>query len=80
MPAWLPERVNKVFSSVAPRGLPGVTLTGGKNATEHAIMDAMKVRGQGKVLGFAGSNHGQGLAMSKFAHPSMSLNCDWPVL
>jgi len=43
--AGLPERVNKVFGSVAPKGLPGVNLTGGKNATEHAIMDAMRVRG-----------------------------------
>jgi hypothetical protein len=45
--AGFADRVNKAFGSVAPKGLSGITLTGGKNATEHAIMDVMKVRGQG---------------------------------
>jgi acetylornithine/succinyldiaminopimelate/putrescine aminotransferase len=31
-------------------------------------------------MGFHGSNHGQGLAMSQFAHPTMSLKLGWPVL
>ena len=46
-------------------------------------MDAMKVRGGDKnykVMGFSGSNHGQGIAMSQFAHPSMSIGLSWPVL
>jgi hypothetical protein len=59
-------------------------LTGGRNSTEHAILDAFKVRGGNPrnltVLGFTGANHGHGIAMQQFAHPSMSLSLGWPSL
>lgn len=56
-------------------------LTGGRSATELAVMDAFKQReGKRLALGFAGSNHGQGLAMTQFAHPNMCNSLGWPVL
>ena len=30
------------------------------------------------ALGFEGSNHGNSLALTQFAHPSMSLQLGWP--
>jgi 4-aminobutyrate aminotransferase-like enzyme len=59
----------------------GITLTGGRNATEQALMDAFRNReGKTKAMGFVGANHGQGLAMTQFAHPQMSLSMGWPSL
>ena len=56
-------------------------LTNGRSAAEQAMMDAFKRRnGKNKALGFAGASHGQGLAMTQFAHPEMSLSMGWPVL
>ena len=75
--------VRSALGPVAPALLQAITLTGGRNATEHAIMHAMQARGNGKskVLGFHGSNHGHGLAMTQFAHPQMSANgLGWPCL
>jgi 4-aminobutyrate aminotransferase-like enzyme len=45
------------LSSVAPGANKSVTLTGGRNAAEQAIFEAIIQRGDGKrysVLGFAG--------------------------
>ena len=78
------SQVQKAFSSIQPQHLNTVTLTGGRNATEHAILDAFKVRGGNTrnltVLGFTGANHGHGIAMQQFAHPNMSLSLGWPSL
>lgn len=52
------NKAYKILGSVAPKGLTSITLTGGNNSTEHAVMDAIKARGYGGVIGFAGSNHG----------------------
>ena len=30
------------------------------------------------AMGFAGSNHGNSLVLTQFAHPGMSLNLGWP--
>lgn len=67
---------------LAPNSLQHCRLTGGRSATELAVIDAFKRRqGKNKALGFAGASHGQGLAMSQFAHPNMSLGAlNWPVL
>lgn len=78
------SRVNNVLGSIAPAHLQAITLTGGRNASESALLDAFAQR-EGKVnqlsaLGFAGANHGHGLAMTQFAHPNMSLQADWPAL
>ena len=44
-------------------------------------MDAFKRRdGKRLALGFAGASHGQGLAMTQFAHPEMANSLGWPVL
>ena len=44
-------------------------------------MDAFKQRkGTSQAIGFGGSNHGQGLAMTQFAHPNMSMSMGWPCL
>lgn len=77
-----PEFAHKLLSSIAPsRHLQSITLTGGRNATEHALMDAFRNRqGKSSALGFAGANHGQGLAMTQFAHPQMSMSMGWPCL
>jgi acetylornithine/succinyldiaminopimelate/putrescine aminotransferase len=76
--------VKAALGPVAPSLLQAITLTGGRNATEHAVMHAMQARGSGsssKVLGFKGANHGHGLAMTQFAHPQMSQNgLGWPCL
>ena len=66
---------------LAPKGLSSVTLTGGSNAVEQAIFAAMQERGSDvrlSVMGFNGSNHGNSLALTQFAHPSMSLQLGWP--
>lgn len=56
-------------------------LTGGRSATELAVMDAFQRReGKKLAVGFAGASHGQGLAMTQFAHPEMSLGMGWPAL
>jgi hypothetical protein len=61
------SQVQKTFASIYPSQLNTLTLTGGRNATEHAILDAFKVRGGNTrnltVLGFTGANHGYGIAM-----------------
>lgn len=77
----MPTMTQSTFGSVAPVHLQGITLTGGRNATEHALMDAFRNReGKTKAMGFVGANHGQGLAMTQFAHPQMSLSMGWPCL
>ena len=66
---------------LAPGGLSHVTLTGGSNAVEQAIFAAMQERGSDprfSVMGFNGSNHGNSLALTQFAHPTMSLQLGWP--
>jgi 4-aminobutyrate aminotransferase-like enzyme len=70
------------MSSISPgEQFTHCKLTGGRSATENAMMDAFKRRdGKMKALGFAGASHGQGLAMTQFAHPEMSLSMGWPVL
>lgn len=73
--------VANAFGPIAPGMLSTITLTGGKNATEHAVMHALSVRGatNGKVLGFSGANHGHSLSMTQFAHPAMSASSlGWP--
>lgn len=76
--------VRSALGPLAPRLLPVVTLVGGRNATEHALMHAFKVRecnASAKVLGFHGANHGHSLAMTQFAHPSVSASgVSWPCL
>jgi len=65
------DRAAALFRALQPNPrLEGVNLTGGRSATEHAVLDAFRQR-QGKrlAIGFAGAYHGQGLAMSQFAHP-----------
>lgn len=80
-PAELAEKARAVLGPLAPARLQAITLVDGRNATEHAIMDALNKReGDLKVLGFAGSNHGHGLALTQFAHPNMSLGMGWPVV
>ena len=76
-------KVKAAFGPIAPGMLQAITLTGGKNATELAVMHALAIRGsnEGKVLGFGGANHGHSIAMTQFAHPSMSANAlSWPCL
>lgn len=73
-----------MLSTLAPTHLQAITLTGGRNASESALLDAFAQR-EGKMnqlsaLGFAGANHGHGLAMTQFAHPNMSLQAEWPAL
>ena len=76
-------KVKAAFGPIAPGMLQAITLTGGKNATELAVMHALAIRGsnEGKVLGFGGANHGHSIAMPQFAHASMSANAlSWPCL
>ena len=75
------DLVSEVLTPLAPSGLSHVTLTGGSNAVEQAIFAAMVERGQDprfSVMGFTGSNHGNSLALTQFAHPNMSLQLGWP--
>ena len=73
--------VKAALGPVAPTLLQAVTLTGARNATELAIMNAMQGRESSKVLGFQGANHGTGLALTQFSHPAMSANgLGWPCL
>ena len=60
------DRASKLFRSIAPSDhLQAVKLTGGRSATELAMMDAFKRREGKKIaVGFSGANHGQGLAMT----------------
>ena len=70
------DLVQEVLLPLAPKGLSSVTLTGGSNAVEQAIFAAMQERGadaRSSVMGFNGANHGNTLALTQFAHPSMSL-------
>lgn len=56
-------------------------MTGGRNATESALLDAFRNRkGTTQAIGFGGSSHGQGLAMTQFLHPGMSMTMGWPCL
>jgi acetylornithine/succinyldiaminopimelate/putrescine aminotransferase len=44
-------------------------------------LDAFRNRkGTTQAIGFGGSNHGQGLSMTQFAHPGMSMTMGWPCL
>ena len=73
--------VQEVLTPLAPAGLSHVTLTSGSNAVEQAIFAAMQERGSDprfSVMGFTGSNHGNSLALTQFAHPNMSLQLGWP--
>ena len=75
------DRVSDALDSVAPRGLPAITLTGRNNAVEQAIFASMRERGSDarlSALGFEGSFHGNSLALTQFAHPGMSLQLGWP--
>lgn len=75
------DRASDALDSVAPRGLPSVTFTSASNAVEQAIFAAMRERGANarfSALGFEGSNHGNSLALTQFAHPGMSLQMGWP--
>jgi len=76
------ERVQNALSSVAPKGLPAVTLTEGRSAVEHGIYEAMWERGSDNkftALDFNGSFHGNSLVLTQFAHPNMSMNSlGWP--
>jgi len=72
-----------LFRALQPNPrLGGVRLTGSRSATELAVIDAFRNReGKSFALGFAGAYHGQGLAMSQFAHPQQSNNSlRWPAL
>ena len=53
------ERANKLFKTLTPSDhLQAVKLTGGRSATEHAVMDAFKQReGKNIAVGFIGANH-----------------------
>lgn len=69
------------MGSVAPQGNKSVTLTGGRNAVEYAIFEAMIERGSNtrfSALGFTGSNHGNSLVLLQFAHPTHTLSLGWP--
>ena len=73
--------VEEVFKPLRPAGLQAITLTSGQNAVESAIFAAMQERGGDSrmtAMGFAGSNHGNSLVLTQFAHPGMSLNLGWP--
>jgi len=76
------ELASKVLNSIRPSDrLQGATLTGGRSATELALLDAFRLRkGTNSAIGFGGSNHGQGLSMTQFAHPGMSMSMGWPCL
>lgn len=54
------ERANKLFKTLSPSDhLQAVKLTGGRNATEQAMMDAFRQReGKNIAVGFMGANHG----------------------
>jgi len=70
-----------VFEPLAPGDLQAVTLTGNSSDVEAAIFAAMQERGADprfSALGFTGSNHGNSLVLTQFAHPSMSLDLGWP--
>lgn len=76
-------QVKKNLLSIAPNGLPAVTLTDGRNACEKAIYEAMAQRGHKNTsaLGFGGSYHGDSLVVTQFAHPNISLSSvNWPVV
>lgn len=60
-----------------------MTLTGGRNAAEQAIFEAIIQRGDAKrysVLGFGGQSHGDSLVFAQFAHPKHSLGLGWPTI
>lgn len=65
------QRASTLFNALRPNPrLEGVRLTTGRSATEMAMLDAFSQReGKRLAVGFAGSKHGQGLAMTQFAHP-----------
>ena len=60
------EKASTLFRSLSPHSeLSGVKLTDGRSATEQAVLDAFRRReGKTQAVGFAGANHGQGLAMT----------------
>ena len=75
------DRAGDALDSIAPTGLPCVTFTGANNAVEQAIFAAMRERGSDarfSALGFEGSNPGNSLVLTQFAHPQMSSNLGWP--
>ena len=77
------EKVKKIMGSVAPNGLSSVTLTGGSNAAEQAVFEALIQRGTDtrfSVLGFKCSHHGDSLAFTQFAHPNVSVGLGWPCI
>jgi 4-aminobutyrate aminotransferase-like enzyme len=76
-------RVQKILGSVAPAGNKSITLTGGSNAAEQAIFEAIIERGANQrysVLGFEGQCHGDSLVFAQFAHPSHSMSLGWPTI
>ena len=75
------DHAGDALDSVAPRGLSAITFSGSSSAVELAIFDAMRIRGSDarfSALGFEGSNHGNTIALTQFAHPKMSLQLGWP--
>lgn len=59
-------KVRESLISLAPGGLPAVTLTDGRNACEKAIYEAMIERGyeNAAALGFSGTHHGDSLVLT----------------